>query len=104
MNLICRFCAGFRDMPKARRWAGFRRTDTLHRHLIAQRRAHPARRRPEHPDGRTPPGWPLPPLSRPGAPDRHDDARLLVARLYHRDDNGAGDAVLVLTAAHDERT
>ncbi|WFE62835.1 alpha-amylase family glycosyl hydrolase [Micromonospora sp. WMMD714] len=69
------------------------------RHLIAQRGAHPVLRLDEHPDGRPRDGWPLPPISwhgtRPGAPDWGDESRLLVALLYHRDDDGIGDAALV---------
>jgi isoamylase len=69
------------------------------RDAIALRRAHPVLRRDEHPSGRTPPGWALPPVSwhgeRPDDPDWGEHSTLLVARLYQQDERGRPDCVLI---------
>lgn len=72
------------------------------------RQAHPALRRPRHPDGITPAGWAYPPVSwhgrRPWEPDWSDGSGLVAALLHHRSPDGAEDTVFVAVNARPDAT
>ncbi|GHH22865.1 glycogen debranching protein [Streptomyces rubradiris] len=83
-------------------WTGTRtHADLLRftRRCVAFRRAHPVLRRVRHPDGVTPEGWKLPPVSwhgeRPGEPDWSDGSTLLAVLLHQEPPEGVRDTVFI---------